>query len=267
MPINTWAFQLALSLIRQGTIPSEAFRYASDYLSESKMNRGTFMALLSAERKKEKFVSTRQAIKSGTLKPGTKEARTIRIGTEKKFYTITTNLPAFLITPIVTETFIRWMRFGMGQSSLGGRRLKHPSGRYAASLKTEQASDNFFTIYSDSPYADVLETGRKPYNLTWKDSKIIPIGKNSLVKMDKSPLVATSIRSLTGKKLRLRPPSYSARMARQIYDNRYSNSDFRSVAKGDQWKIDSKYPMKIYSPALHLYELMQKKVKSVSRGL
>lgn len=279
MPADSRIAQLAASLIKQGFIPQEAFRYASNYLAESKMNRGTFMALLAVEKKKEKFTSTRQAIQSGTLKPGRKEERTIQIGTENFHYTITTTLPASLITPIITDTFVRWMQFGQGTSSLGGRRLKHPSGRYASSLVANQTSGSSFTIYSNSPYADVLEKGRQPYNLNWgktpfdkgQQTKIIPIGKNSLVHMGKSPLTAASVRSYGGYRTRLMPSAKvsgaTARMAEKVYGSRYGNGDFRTVSKDSQWKIDSRHPMKVYSPALHLYELMQKKVKSAERGL
>ncbi len=277
MAINVRVAQLADSLIKQGYIPEEAWRYSKDYLAESRMNRGTFMAMLAVQKKKEVYTSSLQAIKSGTLRPGRKEQRTIKIGTPSFSYSIVTNLPVAFITPILTETFIRWMQFGQGTSSLGGKRLKNPSGRYAASLRTTQESDNSFTLYSDSPYADTLEKGRHPYNLVWgntnfhgKNTKLIPIGNNSLIKMGKTPLTSIAIWATEGGRSMYSSAKVSGqanRIAKQVYANRYNGADAAWVSKDSVWKIDSKHPMRIYSPAFHLYEMMSRKVKLAEKGL
>lgn len=268
--------QLTNALICQGIIPSQAERYAREQLETLKPNKETFMAMLGAMKKNAKFVNVGQAKKSGTLKKTTKEKSTIQIGTESLHYSIFTNLPRDFITPILMETFLRWMKFAQGSSSLGGQKLKHPSGRYAASLQVDQSAGNFYTIYSSSPHADVLEKGRRPFNIEWgntpfrngKNTKMIPIGKNSLINMGRSPLNATAVRSMKGKILPSSKVSgAAARMGQQVYNKRYNGADRVPVGKNSVWKIDSKHPMKVYSPAYHLYLLMMKSIKAAQKGL
>lgn len=262
-------FHLVHELIRNGTAPSDAFTYSRELLSKP-MSQGDFMQVIRSYQKTAKYVTPTQAIKSGTLKPSKSIGqRIVKLGTPEHHVDLKTSLPIEFLKPAILDTYLNWLRFAQGTSSLGGQKLKHPSGKYASTISVNQTSKNVFTIYSASPYADVLETGRKPYNLYWNENRLIPLGKNSLIHMGRSPLNQTAIRTSNTNQFKAFPTS-GLRGKAQIkaqtqYLNRYNNKVWIPVGPKSVWHIDSKNPMKVYSPAKHLWEKLQKRVKSLER--
>lgn len=262
-------FKLVRILIKQGVAPAEAFSYSRTFLASTNLSQPNFMALIGTMEKDSKWSSKQ---KNAAIKQTGKQGdRMITIGTERgKKYIVKTDLPPQFIKPILMETFLKWMKFAQGASSLGGKRLKHPSGQYAASLTVDTSSDNQFTIYSSSPHADVLETGRKPYLLEppgWEDGKIIPIGKNSLIDSPRTPLTASNIKSSRGAiypsaTLKNRANSIS----RKAYMTRYAKGKFRTYDEANPWEIDSVRPMPVYSPAFHLYQKLTKSLRAAEKA-
>lgn len=91
---------------------------------------------------------------------------------------VKTNLANSDIHDALLQTFEKWMKFSMGVGKLGGRMLRHPSGRMAAALKAESDQEgNVIAIYVDheelgAEEHDLLTTGHKKFSL--KDRMLQP---------------------------------------------------------------------------------------------
>jgi hypothetical protein len=69
------------------------------------------------------------------------------------------------------KTFELWLAFALGQASLGGNRIIHPTGRYAASLHYKKFGFSKVAIIADERYAPearILETGHAAVDLLTK---------------------------------------------------------------------------------------------------
>lgn len=87
-------------------------------------------------------------------------------------YTIYTNLDPQMLTEVGLEIYKRWVAFAMGEESINGKSLDHPTGKYAASIHFRQVSKSRVAIFSESPKtvpeADILETGHGAVDLKKK---------------------------------------------------------------------------------------------------
>lgn len=83
-------------------------------------------------------------------------------------YVIRTNLPPEQLNQIALEIFSRWVEFALGERALGGKRLIHPTGRYAASLEYRQEGEASVAMVSSSPIAGIIEHGHAAVDLKTK---------------------------------------------------------------------------------------------------
>ncbi len=89
-------------------------------------------------------------------------------------YVVETNLSPEQVSAVGTEVFKQWLEFAMGARSLGGQMLKHPTGRYAASISYAQTGAARVSIFANpavAPEASILETGHTRFDLKTKFEK------------------------------------------------------------------------------------------------
>jgi hypothetical protein len=84
---------------------------------------------------------------------------------------VVTNMANDEMHDALLETFQKWVNFALGIGRLGGKILRHPSGRMAAALRAESDSDgNVIAIYLDSEAlgsrdSNFLMSGHKGFSL------------------------------------------------------------------------------------------------------
>jgi hypothetical protein len=159
-------------------------------------------------------------------------------------YVVRTNLPPEAVTQIAIAIFIKWVDFALGHSSLGGKRLVYPTGRYAASISFKQENAWTVAIVADegiAPHASVIEQGHGPIDLKTRLQRGRAYPMHRMV--GKTP--GTSLRRIGSG-----PPSLRSQMWAELRANEASG--FASIGPNsspDSWIIP---PMPAYSPALIL---------------
>ena len=87
---------------------------------------------------------------------------------------IRTNLSPEYVHDLLLETYQMWMEFALGKSSIGGRMLKNPSGRYASAITADRGPEgNIIAVYIEpghigSKEAAIIEHGHGPVDLKQK---------------------------------------------------------------------------------------------------
>lgn len=79
-----------------------------------------------------------------------------------KVYDVYTNLDPLQLSEIASETFFKWLKFALGQEELNGKKLAHPSGRYASSISWRRTGMAKVSIIADEeaiPEAGAIEYG------------------------------------------------------------------------------------------------------------
>jgi hypothetical protein len=83
-------------------------------------------------------------------------------------YTVYTDLSPDALTEVAVETYRQWLAFALGKEAVGGRTLKHPEGRYAASLSWKRTGVASVAIIADesvAPEVGWIEEGHGPIDL------------------------------------------------------------------------------------------------------
>ena len=78
-------------------------------------------------------------------------------------YTVYTDLDPLQLSELAAETFMAWLKFALGQDSLDGKKLKHPSGRYASAISWRKTGIAQVAIIADEdaiPEVGAIEYGR-----------------------------------------------------------------------------------------------------------
>jgi hypothetical protein len=112
-------------------------------------------------------------------------------------YTVKTNLNPDQLTEVAISTYRQWLAFALGQFSIGGKTLAHPSGRYAASLswrRTGEASVAIIADESADPEAGWIEEGHAAFDIRAKMLKgqpyrRIPIRKDGSLPANSTPQI------------------------------------------------------------------------------
>jgi hypothetical protein len=112
-------------------------------------------------------------------------------------YTVHTNLNPEQLTEVAMETYRQWLAFALGQFSIGGKTLAHPSGRYAASIswrRTGAASVAIIADESTTPEAGWIEEGHAAFDIRAKMLKgrpfrRIPIRKDGSLPANSTPQI------------------------------------------------------------------------------
>lgn len=85
-----------------------------------------------------------------------------------KVYDIYTNLDPEQLTELASETFKLWLQFALGTMEIGGKRLKHPSGRYASAISWKRTGVAKVSVLADEdavPEVGAIEYGRPEIDL------------------------------------------------------------------------------------------------------
>lgn len=86
-------------------------------------------------------------------------------------YDIFTDLDPDQLGAVAAETYYTWLQFACGQTDIGGRKLKHPSGRYASALSWRRTGRNRVAIIADEdavPEVGIIEDGSPAIDLKSK---------------------------------------------------------------------------------------------------
>lgn len=93
-----------------------------------------------------------------------------------RVYDVFTDLDPQQLTQVAVETYYKWLQFAVGDAEIGGKKLKHPTGRYAASLSWKKTGVAKVAIIADESVAEevgILESpdGRGAYSM--KDKMLV----------------------------------------------------------------------------------------------
>lgn len=90
-----------------------------------------------------------------------------------RIYNVKTNLGPGELNRLALEIYKQWVAFALGERDLGGRTLKFPTGKYAASIKIRKDSDSSYCVFADDslPEAGILEVGHPRFDLKTKFQK------------------------------------------------------------------------------------------------
>jgi len=83
-------------------------------------------------------------------------------------YEVVTDSSPQFINEIAIHLFNVWKDFASGRRELGGRRLEHPTGQYAASITMVGNGQTSISITANSESALPLELGHGPIDLKQK---------------------------------------------------------------------------------------------------
>lgn len=86
-------------------------------------------------------------------------------------YDIYTDLDPDQLGNVAAETYYRWLEFSLGATDIGGKTLKHPSGRYAAALSWRATGRSVVSIIADESVANevgIIENGSPAIDLKAK---------------------------------------------------------------------------------------------------
>jgi hypothetical protein len=153
-------------------------------------------------------------------------------------FVVETNLSPEQVSAVGVEIFKQWIEFAMGVRSLGGRMLKHPTGRYAAAISYAEVGAAKVSILANpriDPVASLLETGHARFDLKTR------FQKNRAYPMHRGSGGA---------------PTLNARMWASARRN--TSTGFASIGENsaaDSWILPA---MPAYSPARILAELAAK---------
>jgi hypothetical protein len=64
-------------------------------------------------------------------------------------YDVYTDLDPTQLSELASETFYAWLKFALGQQAIGGKKLAHPSGRYASALSWRRTGVAKVSIIAD----------------------------------------------------------------------------------------------------------------------
>lgn len=80
-------------------------------------------------------------------------------------YEVHTDLDPKDLSELAFSTYLKWVAFALGVSEVNGKRLKHPSGKYAEGIKMEKRGNNTIAIVSTGKVADIIEGGAPSFSL------------------------------------------------------------------------------------------------------
>lgn len=80
-------------------------------------------------------------------------------------YDVYTNADPDELSDIQLEIFRQWSVFATGGMAIGGKMIRNPTGKYAASIKMTGDGLNSVGVIATAPEADILEEGHKAYDM------------------------------------------------------------------------------------------------------
>jgi len=171
-------------------------------------------------------------------------------------YDVMTDLDPQSVSEVGKEIFKAWVDFAMGKTDLGGKRLMHPTGRYASAIQFKKLGVAKVAIIVDSnlaPEANILEEGHKAIDLKQllTAGRSYPMHRGAAGAYGSAGYGAPSLGS--GKR--------GAKMwaaARGQGFSGYARVPTKITAENaDSWIIPA---MPAYRPAAHLIDLLRQKV-------
>ena len=186
-------------------------------------------------------------------------------------YVIKTDLPPDEVNRIGLEIFKLWVDFALGRGSVGGKRLMHPTGKYASAIQFRQEGVASVAIVADesvAPEVGILETGHGRVDLKTKlqRGKAYPMhghrvsGGPTRRVGAASPIALRHVATAGGSGMRsVRAQAVQPRMWAEVRAG--TSSGFASIGPNsppDSWIIP---PMAAYSPAGNLARIAAQMVR------
>lgn len=88
-----------------------------------------------------------------------------------KTYDIFTDLDPDQLGNVAAQTYYTWLMFAVGKTDIGGKKLKHPSGRYASAISWRKTGRYRVSIIADEdavPEVGIIEDGSPEVDLKEK---------------------------------------------------------------------------------------------------
>lgn len=88
-----------------------------------------------------------------------------------KIYDVFTDLDPDQLGSVAAETYYTWLMFAVGKTDIGGKTLKHPSGRYASAISWRKTGRARISIIADEdavPEVGMIEDGSPAVDLKAK---------------------------------------------------------------------------------------------------
>ncbi|MHB1955006.1 MAG: hypothetical protein ACYCOU_14815 [Sulfobacillus sp.] len=177
-------------------------------------------------------------------------------------YQVMTDLPDAELNILALDTFARWIRFALGQQSLGGNKLHPHSIRYATSIRMNKLNNQHYIILSDptiAPYANIIDTGHIAFNI---GEKMLHGQKSRVIPMPQANKLTTPLGSKNFN-VETRGGSSRARIGGQAGSKLYAvpkqwggsgKANFRTITQDNIKRLWNIPPMRAYNPAYHLSE-------------
>lgn len=163
-----------------------------------------------------------------------------------------TDLDPQALSDVGLRAFQLWVAFALGEDDIGGKVLKHPTGRYASSISFRRYGQSHVAIISDeklAPEGVILEKGHGAIDLKnyLRRGRAYPMHRGGAGEWGSAGygapvLAATAAARRTGKRRNIWGQVRAAGF-----------SGFASVGKTG-WVIP---PMPAFSPAQHLSDLIK----------
>lgn len=86
-------------------------------------------------------------------------------------YDVWTDMAPDEISEVGFIVMTKWIAFALGHETLNGKRVGHPTGRYASSIRVEGRGPNHIAVVADeeiAPEAGILEAGAPAIDLKQK---------------------------------------------------------------------------------------------------
>jgi hypothetical protein len=80
-------------------------------------------------------------------------------------YSVTTNLDQSDLSELAFQTYLQWCAFALGVNSVNGKKLKHPTGKYAEGISMKFNGPGVIALVSTGKISEQIEKGAPAFNL------------------------------------------------------------------------------------------------------
>ena len=177
-----------------------------------------------------------------------------------KLYTVETDLDPQALSAVGLEVYRMWVNFAMGREQIGGFRIEHPTGRYAASISYRRDGKSSITIMQDeelAPEGRYLEEGHAAYDMLGANSpyrgRVLPMHRGTGQGRPRAkPRGPKALAAARRKNIWAVVKEQGNNGSVRVPESRWGDMGMNTSGTGPAWTIPS---LPAYSPAQHLADL------------